>query len=170
MVSNCMLTYYLFWTAVLIILGVAQYIRNRYLSKKKQTVRHGILFQMFMSLTVARWRTIQTTRLRVAKQPFGKKKSLGWQAQLKCSMLLNHITTPCLHSDLNSNMPTEREHSKYNDLGHDTSHYKSDPSTFRAPFLRYIDQFANRTGISILSWAYSIVIHVLAICFLISLL
>ena len=30
-----MLTYYMFWIAVLGLLGFAQYIRNRYLSKKK---------------------------------------------------------------------------------------------------------------------------------------
>ena len=37
-------------------------------------------------------------------------------------------------------MPTEREHSRYNDLGHDTSKYKtdSDPS-FRLKFLQAID-------------------------------
>ena len=54
---------------------------------------------------------------------------------LKCSMPLCHITTRSSRSLLNSRMPTEREHSRYNDLGHDVSKYKRDSSQFRARFL-----------------------------------
>ena len=37
-------------------------------------------------------------------------------------------------------MPTEREHSKYTDLGHDVAKYKHDHSNFRLHFLNSIDQ------------------------------
>ena len=102
---------------------------------------HGILLQVVPApLPTPPWRTTRMTQKATAKALFGKQKSLGWKAMLKCSMPLCHITTRSSRSLLNSRMPTEREHSNYNDLGHDVSKYKHDSNpTWRLPFMRHID-------------------------------
>ena len=54
-------------------------------------------------------------------------------------MLTNHITTAMSDPVLNTVMPIPervlRPESRVNDLGHDTSRYKSDASHFRSPWL-----------------------------------
>ena len=70
---------------------------------------------------------------------------------LKCSILINHLSNLPLNPHYNYHyMPTEREHSNYNDLGHDVSKYTdiprsridlktdSEPS-YRLKFLQAID-------------------------------
>ena len=54
-------------------------------------------------------------------------------------MLINHIKTLPFNPDLNSRMPTEREHSHYNDLGHDTSKFKHDNKPSMR--LKFLDQY-----------------------------
>ena len=84
-------------------------------------------------------RTVAETQKAQAKHGFGNKKSLGWGAMLKCSMLTNHIRQPCSRSVLNTHMPIPEQVLKpepqLNDLGHDVSKYKRDASHFRAPWL-----------------------------------
>ena len=63
-------------------------------------------------------------------------------------MLTNHITTASLHPVLNRGMPTEREHSHYNDLGHDVSKYKAEHHPARR--LRFLDHSVPDVGGSLI--------------------
>ena len=54
-------------------------------------------------------------------------------------MPINHIKTLLFCSHLNSRMPTEREQSKYNDLGHDVSQYQTKAEHHPARRLRFLD-------------------------------
>ena len=58
---------------------------------------------------------------------------------LKCSTLINHITTAMAGSVLNNTMPIPervlKPEPQLNDLGHDVAKYKRDASHFRSPWL-----------------------------------
>ena len=78
-------------------------------------------------------------------------------------MLQTHIATPRKNSPLNTHMPIPeqvlRPEPPRNDLGHDTTHYKSDSSHFRSPWLdhsvpsggRIYNHFIIRTVVSVLA-------------------
>ena len=68
-------------------------------------------------------------------------------------------------------MPTEREHAKYNDLGHNVAKYKTDHSSFRPVWLRQLSLKARHNWITawftpapcIGCWLARVVMSVLAV-------